>query len=64
MVHAHAGTWNLILTVDPKMFKRYLSVLRDGPDKTTVTAIPGVYQFVVSATGSTARTRRSPASRW
>ena len=32
-VHAHAGTWNLVLTVDPKMFKRYLSVLRDGPDK-------------------------------
>jgi hypothetical protein len=22
-VHAHAGTWKLVLTVDPKMFKRY-----------------------------------------
>ena len=32
-VHAHEGTWQLVLTVDRKMFKRYLSVLRDGPDK-------------------------------
>jgi subtilisin family serine protease len=38
-VHAHAGTWNLILTVDPKMFKRYLSVLRDGPDKAYLDAV-------------------------
>jgi Subtilase family/von Willebrand factor type A domain len=38
-VHAHAGTWNLILTVDPKMFSRYLSVLRDGPDKAYLDAV-------------------------
>ena len=44
-VHAHAGMWQLVLTVDPKMFKRYLSVLRDGPDKAYLDAVAHGVQY-------------------
>jgi subtilisin family serine protease len=44
-VHAHAGTWHLVLTVDPRIFKQYLSVLRDGQEKAYRDAVAHGVQY-------------------
>ena len=47
---AHRGLWNVILTVDDKSYKRYLSSLKNNPDLRTLVQAHGIrYNFNVNA---------------